>query len=353
MFKTTGISNQRNMGLDILRILSMILITCRHFLVYSGLIDSIGFSTVNGVIAHILKVFCGCAVNIFVLISGYFLVKSSFKLQKAVRVWAETFFYSVVMFLISCIFGLEKISLSSVVFSFFPLITRHYWFPVTYLALFLLSPLLNKLIERLTDKEFKALVLGGGIVLSAWTSFIFFSAGVLTGGNTGLLWFIYLYFVGAYIRTKDIKKNTVWCVLLIGITVGLTVFQFLSGKITILQKFEFLKDDSIFELLLSVSMFILFLNIKIKAEAARKIIAAISMSSFGVYLIQESCMFRNYLWNELVRSDMLADKWYLFVVLLLVIVALFVCAFIGETVFKFLFSQGNNIFSKIMNRRKK
>lgn len=344
---------QRNIGLDILRILTMVLITTRHFLGYSGLIDTIGFSSLNGIVAHLLRVFCGCAVNIFVLISGYFLVESTFKIKKAVRIWAETFFYSVTMFLISGILGLDKVCVSSVVFSFFPIISRHYWFPVAYLALFIISPLLNKFIRAISDKEFQYLIFGGGIILSAWTSFVFFSAGVLTGGNTGLLWFIYLYFVGAYIRKKEIKTTFLNYVVLIVLVIGLTAFQFLSESFAILQNFQFLKDDSIFELILSVTLFIIFLNIKITNKAVRKTIVAISTCSFGVYLIQESCMFRNYLWNELVRSDLLAARWYLFAVLVLIIIALFICAYIGEKIFGIVYVQGCQLFETISHKREK
>lgn len=344
---------QRNIGLYVLRILSIALITARHFLGYSGMIDTIGFSSVNGIITHILNVFCGCAVNIFVLISGYFLVESTFRIHKAVRIWAETFFYSVAMFLISFILGLNKASASSVVFSFLPILTRHYWFAVAYLALYFLSPLLNKCIQAISYKEFKWLVFGGGFVLSAWTSFVFFSAGVLTGGNTGLLWFIYLYFVGAYIRKKEIKATSLTCVALIVIVAGLTLFQFLAEHFAVLQKFEFLKDDSVFELILSVAMFLVFLNMKVTSKAIRKTIVAMSTCSFGVYLIQESCMFRNYLWNELVRSDLLAARWYLFAVLVLIIIALFICAYIGEKIFGIVYVQGCQLLGTISHKREK
>ena len=97
---STDIGKQkgRMIGLDILRILSMVLITFRHFIGYAGLTDAVEALSVNGILISVLNVLCGSAVNVFVLISGYFLIDSRFKWSRVLRIWGETFFYSVICF---------------------------------------------------------------------------------------------------------------------------------------------------------------------------------------------------------------------------------------------------------------
>lgn len=340
--------NDRNIGLDILKIISMCLITFRHYIGYLDLTNAIEFTSVNGILVNTVSVFCSSAVNIFVIISGYFLVKSQFKVQKIIKLWAEVWFYSVLMFAIGAALGSYPITASTLVFSFLPVSSRHYWFPVTYLIMYAFSPLLNKLLLNLTKKEYTTLVLLGAVVLSAWTTFFYFSDGAVTGGNTGLLWFIYLYLLGGYFKLFDIKlKKNYTALIILLITVFLVAFKYFQMRIPFLQNFSFKTDDSIFELILSVCLFILFLDIRQpQKKGASKIIFALSKCSFGVYLIQESCMFREYLWKDLVGNYIYADKWYLIFTMLGVAFALFFAAWVISSVFCKLFGAILKILQK-------
>lgn len=48
----------------------------------------------NFVILEYLVYITGTGVNCFVMISGYFLVKSEFRMNKILKIWIQTFFYS-------------------------------------------------------------------------------------------------------------------------------------------------------------------------------------------------------------------------------------------------------------------
>lgn len=344
-------AKNRMIGLDILRILSMVLITLRHFIGYAGLTELLPFFSANGIAVRILNIFCGSAVNIFVLISGYFLVSSAFKWSRALKIWGETFFYSVVCFIVAAALNLEKITSGKMLLSFLPFLSRHYWFTVAYLALYAVSPFLNKLLQALSEKEYTVLTVGGAVLLSLWTSVMYFSQGVLTGGNTGLLWFIYLYILGGYIRQYRHKfPKTGVCLLLIGIlTVVMLVYSFVSSKIGFLKNFPVYEDDSIFELLLSVLLFLVFQNITCKNAIITKCIVFVASCSFGVYLIQESCMIRQWLWNSVVKADTLAEKWYLLPVAGLVIVCLFAVAMAGHKIYELLYNCVEKLFGKKKN----
>ena len=345
-------TKSRMIGLDILRILSMVLITLRHFIGYAELTKILPFLSLNGFAVQILDIFCGSAVNIFVLISGYFLIGSTFKWSRAMKVWAETFFYSVLCFGVAAVFRLEPITSGKMMLSFLPLLTRHYWFTVAYLALYAVSPFLNKLLNALSEKEYTVLAVGGAVLLSLWTSVVYFSEGVLTGGNTGLLWFIYLYILGGYIKLYRHKfPKTGACLIATGVLVfALLGYNFLSQKIGFLQNFSALEDDSIFELALSVLLFLIFQSVSCKCAFWNKIVVFIASCSFGVYLIQESCMLRQWLWHDLIKPDAIADRWYLIPVAVSVVIGLFVAALAGHKIFALLFGCCERLFCK-KNRR--
>lgn len=351
---STMVKKERNIGLDILRILSMFLITARHYIGYSEVEGILGFSA-NGIIVNVLSAFCVTAANIFVLISGYFLVNSTFKVNRIIRIWAETFFYSVAFFIVGFLLSGGDFSASDLIFAFFPFISRHYWFSVTYIALICVSPFINKMIKSITEKEHRLIVIGGGILLSGWTTIVYFSQGVVTGGNRGLLWFIYLYIIGAYISLyREKAKFSI-------VTIIVTVFSFavllgyklLLPKIPFLKNFIISKDDSIFSLILSVALFVVFLNIKINNKTVKNIIVAFATSSFGVYLIQENCMIRYYLWKDAVNASEYADSWMLFAMLILCFICLLLLSFVCEKAFSFIYNKCYKIVEKIVMKVKK
>lgn len=337
---STIVKKERNIGLDILRILSMFLITARHYIGYSEVAGVLGFSA-NGILVNALSAISVTAANIFVLISGYFLVNSAFKPKRIVKIWAETFFYSVLFFIVGLILNFKRFSLSNLIFALLPFLSRHYWFSVAYIVLVAVSPFLNKLIKTITEKEHRLLIIGGAILLSGWTTFVYFSQGVVTGGNRGLLWFMYLYLIGAYINLyrEKIKFNTINIIVTFASFVVLLAYNLLLPKIPFISNFPISTDDSIFSLILSVALFVAFLNVKINNEKIKKIIVALATSSFGVYLIQENCMIRYFLWQDTVNANKFADSVLLFVVLLVCFIVLLAMSYGCEKIFSVIYGK--------------
>ena len=97
---------KRNANMDLLRIISMIMVTMLHALTKSDLLPFMGSEvTVNGWIAWIFEALSVAAVNIFMLISGYFLISSKFKVGRLVEIVLQTAFYTVGSFGFFLIFG--------------------------------------------------------------------------------------------------------------------------------------------------------------------------------------------------------------------------------------------------------
>lgn len=334
-------TKRRVIGLDLFKIVCSIMITIRHFIRYSSLIGAFSGTSVNKILVLIFNTLCAASINGFILISGYFLVKSKFKIKRIFEIWGETFFFSIIFFLLGFAFRLVEFRPVYVLFAITPIISRHYWFSVAYIVLCLISPYLNKLLNAINRKEYIVLLIGGAVMFSAWTTFIYYSDGVVTGGHTGILWMIYLYAIGAFFALHPINDKK-YCLLSaiasVACIVILVVYQLFKEKIAFLNNFPLLSDDSFFSLILSVSLFLLFKGIKCENKIFTKCIAQISSCSFGVYLIQENCMMRNWLWFEVVRANTMYNKWYLWVVMVGVITALFVIALLVNLIFKLIFN---------------
>ena len=73
----------RQAGLEILRIISILLITCVHMLNYGGFLKNAGSNEELLILRFLYSLFV-VAVNVFVLICGYFMVKSNPKKKKII-----------------------------------------------------------------------------------------------------------------------------------------------------------------------------------------------------------------------------------------------------------------------------
>lgn len=97
MTTTAATTKQRDYALDLLRILSMIMIVTLHSGSHGGYMDSP--DTIINIWQRLINALCLCSVNIFVLISGYFLVFERFRLSKLLKLCTEVWFYSIIIWL--------------------------------------------------------------------------------------------------------------------------------------------------------------------------------------------------------------------------------------------------------------
>ena len=88
----------RETSYELLRILAMCMIISLHYLskgnVLTSLADS-GKMNAAEVAAWVVEALCLPAVNVYVLISGYFGRSGSFRMSKVIRLWRTAIFYSV------------------------------------------------------------------------------------------------------------------------------------------------------------------------------------------------------------------------------------------------------------------
>lgn len=339
----TGVKNKsRDSNLELLRIVSMILIIAHHYSVHGGFSLADSALTINKVLVQILSLGGKIGVICFVLITGYFMITSSFKFKKLLKLVLEVLAYSVGIMVIFYIFGFADFNLSTFARCIFPITHSLYWFATTYVALYILSPFINKFVKILSQREFVGILF---IIFLLCSILPFFGALIplfLSSsfgiGNLGL--FIFFYMIAAYIRLYPksfvgIFGNINAGFLLSVIFLGLLVISVVAFDIMgfILPSFSthatyFMSITSPLAILSALSLFLFFKNLHIGDS---KFINQIALSMFGVYLIHDNLFVRPFLWHQIFQNASYFDSSYLFLHALVVIALTFViCTVIDQ-----------------------
>lgn len=93
--------SERNYGIDLLRIVSMLMVVTLHILKRNLLYNKdVEIFSMKYNILWILEIMSYCAVNCYALISGFVGVKSKFKYSNILILWLQVVFYNRFNFLI-------------------------------------------------------------------------------------------------------------------------------------------------------------------------------------------------------------------------------------------------------------
>ena len=178
------INNERSSNIELLRCVLMFLIVVSHFVAHNildrNLENPISFGDMNYISSNLLLSASIGAVNCFVIISGYFTIKLSLK--------------KLTLFILPVI--IYELILGALFFKVKPqsFMLLNYWFVRYYLALMLLSPILNYGLEKLKNQDFQLIL---------FLLFVFFILPISSiTGNRGMNIFIFIlmYMIGFYIK---------------------------------------------------------------------------------------------------------------------------------------------------------
>ena len=275
--------------MELLRIIAMFFIVVSHYAVHSG----IKYDNLHMMEKTALSMFNigNLGVDIFVIISGYFMINSKFKLKKLMMLEAQVLFYTIICYIIVVVNGAADISIKSIAFSFLPTLFEHYWFFTAYIVMYIFTPYINRLIHSLSREAFLKFLL---IMILLWSFTTTFATTGLYSYPLGT--FLLLYSIGAYIRLyPDFKYNTnkssIITIILCEGFLLMSVIVF--GVLGIDKEAYFFQRLSLPTLLLAVGIFVLFTHINIRYNSFINLVAS---STFGIYLIHENTYVRAALW---------------------------------------------------------
>lgn len=311
----SGGETLRNSNFELLRILAILMIVGDHFSGYGKFNYDIAEFSLNRFYIQFLEFGGKLGVCIFILISGYFLVNNNnIKISKVIKLWIQILFYSIIIYLIFVIFGLEPFSIKETVKYLLPISGFHWWFATTYLVLYLISPYLNILLHSMDKKTYQKMLFINTIL---WCLMPTFTGRFLD--RSYLIPFIYLYLIAGYIRIwkDDIKINYKKCFLMALFVIILTfssviVFDILGSKINYfyIHATHFYGMEKLTTILTALFIFLGFKNININKNFT-KVINTISSATFGVYLLHENRLLRSFIWintfhiNKFAHSNLL------------------------------------------------
>ena len=123
-------------NLEVLRCVAMMMVVVLHYLGKGGLLpDLTAPLSVQDMVAWLLEAFCIVAVNVYMMISGYFLCESSFKLSRLLTLWLQLWLYSVGIGVLAAVTGIvpaAEVSTHYYLTLLFPVTMGHYWFLTAY-----------------------------------------------------------------------------------------------------------------------------------------------------------------------------------------------------------------------------
>jgi len=201
------IQNQRNYGIDLLRMLSMYMVCMLHTLGCGGILGGTATAPVKHSLAWFFEIAAFCAVNCFALISGYVGVKSKFKYRNLLRLWLQAVFYTVGISLIFFFVKPGSVGLVGLLKACFPICTGAYWYLTAYALMFFVIPQLNFILEKQDRRAVKVYILVFFVIFSLCSipPIIRKITQPLNGGYSAI-WLAYLYVVGGFIRLYGLAE---------------------------------------------------------------------------------------------------------------------------------------------------
>lgn len=236
-----------------------------------------------------------CSVDLFILISGYFLInRTQIKLKRVLKIMVETFFYTFTIKLLFYLCG--RASLYDCLSSLNPMApTRfNYWFVTKYIGLMLLQPFLSRLAVSLSKTQYKALLV---VLLLLTTDLtLLFPFGTLFCTGWTLWWFITLFFVGGYLKLHLPSDS-------VPIWKNIVILIFSAILIVVLQDSNLFNCsyNSVITITLAVATFCIFRKIEIRND---RIVRFVAPNVFAVYLIHSHNLFLPFLKSCLEGANM-------------------------------------------------
>ncbi len=301
----------RNTGLDLLRIVSMLMVVTLHYL--NENLGGVLKSAVGGTyyLAWSAESLCYCAVNLFVLMSGYLLCQREYtNWKKVIDLLAQVVFYSIGLYLLGCITGKTVFSIKTLLTRYlFPTTTGLWWFVTDYVILYLLAPYLNKGLKTLTQKQHRNLALLLILMLSAIPTVFFFQIDVIgLEGGYSIIWFLVLYVMASYIRYYGLCwTKGGYLAGYFGFSAVTALCKFVQNLVLHKEYFNLYSYTSVSVLGAAVCLFCFFKEINIASRNVSKAISWVASLSFAVFLIHTHPIWSGWMWDNCVRATEYMD----------------------------------------------
>ena len=375
---------KRQLSLELLRIFAMFLIVCHHFAVHGAIhAGKISELLQNSFLKIIWVQFLASGgklgVNLFVLITGFFLIKRPPKPSSLVKLYVTTATFSLSIYFIFFLWGKIDFSFSDGIDNLFPISTGRYWFITCYAVLFLLAPFLGLSLRKiysiqdpvfqntpphpiipysfdniriklkeclkniflfqwffkyepsLIEKRGFIIGLSLNIILTILFSLLPFF--VLKGRwpsfyVNDLVWFVVLFCWASFFSYFSIsiyKKSfyvLIFCILFLFTRITYLDILLLKGKVSGIDWLFSSSQISTLILFISLWIFLYFKDLSLGDHlVVKKMITFFASATLGVYLIHDNNYVRGIIWSSIfdTKKHFYSDSfllWSIYVILI-------------------------------------
>lgn len=348
---------ERQANFELLRIVAMLMIITLHYLSKGN--AEVKLSVDGSLYNHalwLLGAFCTASVNVYVLISGYFLIDGKWNPKKLISFLLQILFYSILVPVVMMIFKIMPVpdfTIYDWMNVILPIQSEHYWFATAYIVLYMLAPLLAAGMKALTKKQLQItivlLLLFFSIAKSINPVFIAIDH---YGYDYG--WFICLFLIAGYCKLygipyfKNLKVSLISYLLLA--TADFAVCAFCGWICRKIGKMEYYMDmtysyNYIIVLLSSLALFYTFMYINIQGKTVTAWIKWLAPCTFGIYLLHENVALRQQ-WPKWLGIEKVIGTPWIFIHLLFSVFVIFIVGAMVERLRLLLFHAFSQVGKK-------
>jgi surface polysaccharide O-acyltransferase-like enzyme len=329
----------RNNGIDLLKIISMINIIVLHINLFSRKL-TLKIINPRNKIAWKIEAISYWSVNCFGMISGIVGYKG-YKMSNLIYLWFQVTFYSILITLIISFLKKFNVKKRDLFLSFFPILIKRHWYVNAYFSMYLFLPFINNGINSLKKTELRNIIFIFFAFFSLYNIIAVFldkeNYHFLNKGYSSL-WLMILYSLGAYLGKNIIINNNKF--YLINSILYLLIFlslSFLNSEVLFKLReinnkncrilIDYLSPTVIMQ---AICLIMFFSKLNIKNKKILKIISFIIPLNFSAYLIHAP-IFKSNLKIKIILFKMinnLNSNLLLFKIYIISIIIYFICIFI-------------------------
>jgi hypothetical protein len=287
-------------------------------------------SFVDNTIAPFILPFFMVAVNCFVLISGWFGIKFDWRKLLSLN-WMVTF-WTLLIGGFALYFGIHSLNIRNDIMMLAPVVNkRYYWFITVYFALCFMAPYLNSFIKTLSKERLRQL-----LKVMFWLFVVLPTFGALLNFKTitndsgyGLINFIFLYFLGRYLRLYHVSTFGKW-IDFTGYLISMAVCGGIQLVVSRVLEFSFtslISYDTLFIFWGAVFLFLFFS----KLDFTSKTINWLASFCLAVFVIHCHPWASEWFYQDYLGGGTLHDCKFLAFVFIVPIPTYLICVLLEHT----------------------
>ena len=329
---------QRNSSIELLRIIAMFTILMHHFIVHNAYLADDMPVGIYRVVLQLMGGFGKAGVVTFFTISAWFFLdkEQTFRINMR-RIWLmerELLFWSISLAFFYLVFDRKDFGLSQIPKTVFPLGQGMWWYATAYAIFLAIMPALSAGLHAIGRKKHLALA---GVLFIVY-GLLGFIPGTGVPQLTDVFGFIYLFILISMYRWyfRPVTTRFIWIMLSVAVAV-IFVYMGISAFLAYQGMYFGLFITGSWKLpmvVIGVGVFLLFE----RKNFYNAFINRIAQSAFAVYLITDCAASEQLLWHRLFNLKNLLQKPLPFLMMLMMLIAIYMLCTILDFMRQFFFS---------------